>query len=228
MPRMRTLFLVSALLMSGLVACGDSSSSSGPADAKVADAKPIDAPAQMGAPDCDTYCTAIQAHCLTTNAQYPSVDQCKATCTAFTVGKLTDSSGNTVGCREYHAGTPAMTDPVTHCPHAGPGGDLVTAAAPGTCGDACTSLCTIHIKTCGSMDAPLTGITPGYKNMAECITACAGFDKTMPYSPSATGNTLACRLYHVTNAALNSAMGNVAATNAHCGHSSETPASVCK
>ncbi len=32
--------------------------------------------------------------------------------------------GDTLGCRLYHGGAPAITDPVLHCPHAGPtGGD---------------------------------------------------------------------------------------------------------
>jgi hypothetical protein len=31
-------------------------------------------------------------------------------------------SGNTLGCRIYHGGAPAVMDAATHCPHAGPSG----------------------------------------------------------------------------------------------------------
>jgi hypothetical protein len=215
---MRTL-----LLMFALVAC--SSDDKKPAtDA----APPISDSPVAATPTCTAYCADIQAHCTAANAQYPTADQCMATCTTFTVGTGADTSGNTLGCRAYHAGAPAMTAPDTHCPHAGPGGDLVTAAAPGTCGDACTSFCNLEIKVCGSLDAPLTGITARYQNAAACMTACGNFAKTTPYSTaSSAGNTLACRLFHATNAALYSAMGNTATASNHCGHTAETATGQC-
>jgi hypothetical protein len=34
------------------------------------------------------------------------------------------------------------------------------------------------------------------------MTSCAGFDKTHEYSTMAAGDSLACRLYHATSAAI--------------------------
>ena len=44
-----------------------------------------------------------------------------------------DTTGNTIGCRLYHAGA-AAADPVLHCPHAGPTGGNV-------CGSWCDNYC---------------------------------------------------------------------------------------
>jgi hypothetical protein len=57
---------------------------------------------------------------------------CTATCASFTVGtsQVTDTSGNTLGCRIYYARAPSMMEAATHCAHAGPGGDLITATPP--------------------------------------------------------------------------------------------------
>jgi hypothetical protein len=167
---------------------------------------------------CDNYCAEIQANCTGANAQYPDVAHCMGTCAAFAPGTAADQSGNTLGCRIYHAGAPSMMTPGTHCVHAGPGGDLTSATGAGTCGDPCTSFCTIEIKACGSKDAPLTGITAQYQNMAACMTACSGFDKTKAYSTSASGDSLACRLYHVTNASVSSMTAMT-----HCAHTGPSP-----
>jgi hypothetical protein len=226
MPAMRTLFITLALVGFG---CGSSNS-------KTPDAAPqIDAPAAVKQ-DCPTYCAEIQANCTGANAQYPSETQCEATCKSFALGTANDKgpNQNTLGCRIYHAGTPSMTAPGTHCAHAGPAGDVVTAAVgAGTCGDACTSFCKLEIATCGSSDAPIAGITPvapavPYQNVADCMTKCAGFATTTPYSTAATsGNTLACRLFHLTNAANYAAMNMNTTAQAHCGHSLATPTAVC-
>lgn len=179
------------------------------------DTKPtIDAPPDSVPLDCSTYCAEIQANCTGANAQYPDMAHCMATCASFAVGtsKVTDMSGNTLGCRIYHAGAPSMMAAATHCPHAGPAGDLITASPPAFCsgGDVCTSFCTLEIMACGSLDAPLPGNPRDetgnplfqYRNMADCVTSCAMFDKMHVYSTMAAGDSLACRLYHATSAAI--------------------------
>jgi hypothetical protein len=185
--------------------------------------------------DCSTYCTEIQANCAGSNAQYPDMAHCTATCASFTVGtsKVTDTSGNTLGCRIYHAGAPSMTAPATHCVHAGPAGDLLMATPPAFCsgGDVCTSFCTLEIKACGSLDAPLPGDPKDstnnsiyqYQNMDDCMTSCAAFDKTHAYSTTASGNSLACRLYHATNAAIAVTPNGVM----HCPHTAPAPTAPC-
>jgi len=178
------------------------------------------------------------ANCTTTNAQYADMAHCMGSCNAFTVGASTvnDMTGDTLGCRVYHANTAAgsAANATLHCPHAGPGGDALTASPPTYCsgGDACTNFCALEIATCGSTDNPATvggvAITPQYKNMAACVAVCKNgdtangipaFDVTHPYATNAAGNSLACRLNHWTNAASGTVDPvNGGTTNTHCGH----------
>jgi hypothetical protein len=206
---MRTL-LISVVLLAG---CSSS-------DNKTVDAAPsidaaIDAPPVTL--DCTSYCNAITANCTGANAQYPDTAHCMGACSKFAVGLASDTSGPTLGCHLYHAGTPAAGAPATHCIHAGPGGAQVNAAA-GVCGDACTNFCAIQIAACG---------TAQYADMAACTQACAGFNKTNLYvlggTPAApAGDSLACRLYHATNAAISAANATT-----HCPHTAATPTGPC-
>ena len=86
------------------------------------------------------------------------------------------------------------------------------ANQPAACsgGDVCTTFCTLDFKACGSLDAPLPGNPTDstgnrifqYRDMTDCLTVCAGFDKTHPYRTTSAGNSLACRLLHATRAAI--------------------------
>jgi hypothetical protein len=167
------------LLLLVLVGCGDS-------DSKTVDAAPpIDTAAPVP-PDCTTYCNAIQKNCTGPNAQYPDMQHCIGSCATFVVGTSTtaDTTGDTLGCRVYHSGAPAVMDPVLHCPHAGPGGEKLNVSPPGYCSgaDLCANFCALQIKTCGSTDAPISvgtvAITPQYKNQAACVAVCKNGDAT--------------------------------------------------
>lgn len=183
--------------------------------------------------DCPTYCAEIQTNCTGANAQYSNVDQCTATCTTFAVGtsKVTDTAGNTLGCRINYA-VAASTMAATHCPHAGPAGDLITAAAPAFCsgGDVCTSFCALEIMACGSVAAPLPGNpkdstgTPlfQYQNLANCLSLCPAWDKTHGYSTMSKGDSLACRLNAATTAAI-----SVANAKIYCPYTADSPTGVC-
>lgn len=189
------------VVMMSLAGCGG--------DSKPAADAAIDAPAL----DCSTYCTEIQDHCTGANLQYASTAECMAACASFPVGTstVTDMTGNTLGCRIYHGGAPATMAAATSCPHAGPGGDVISPATPAFCsgGDVCASFCALEIKACGSIDAPLPGNptdTDGnsffqYRNMERCLSVCDGFDRTHAYSTMAVGDSLACRLYRAIKAA---------------------------
>jgi len=212
------------VMMIVLVGCGD--------DTNPAVDAAVDALVTL---DCQTYCAEIQANCTGANAQYPDMAHCTATCASFTVGtsKVTDTSDNTLGCRIYHAGAPSKMDAATHCVHAGPGGDLITAKPPAFCngGDVCASFCALEIKACGSLDAPLPGNPRDingnplfqYRNVADCMTSCAAFDKAHAYGTTAAGNSLACRLYHATNAAIAVTPNGVM----HCSHTADAPTGPC-
>lgn len=189
-----------------LAACGDDGGGDGAIDAPVS----IDAPtggdgggpdAPPAAPSCTDYCTTIAANCTAANLMYANTAECMATCGKFVPGAVGQMSGNTLGCRLYHAGN-AAGNPGLHCRHAGPGGD-------GTCGSNCEGFCTIVQGSCSTQNPP------PYANLGACMTACAGYNQTPIYSAAETsGNTFACRLYHATAAAN--------APGTHCSHTAMT------
>lgn len=197
------------------------------------DAGPDSVPVAL---DCPTYCAKIQANCTGTNAQYTGDPMsCAATCMSFPVGtsSVSDTSSNTLGCRIHYAvGASNATAAMADCAYAGPAGDLITASSPAFCsgGDLCTSFCTLEIKACGSLDAPLNGNPTDadgnplfqYRNTADCMNSCTSFDKTHAYTTTSTGDSLACRLLHATiaassasNAALDCS-STAAAPREHC------------
>jgi hypothetical protein len=148
------------------------------------------------APTCAEYCGLIQAACTGANGQYASEAICLASCEAFDVGTAADTSGNTLGCRIYHA-TAAAGGPDVHCTHAGPGGD-------GACGNNCEGFCAIAQDAC-------TGDNAQYADEAACLAECSGFPADTKYNTNQTaGDSLACRLYHLTVAATDPAV--------HCSH----------
>jgi hypothetical protein len=187
--------------------------------------------------DCPTYCSAIATACTGDNAQYSAATDsmnCIKTCALFPKGTADDKTGNTLGCRLYHTQNAAMPgNAALHCPHAGPGGAAISTAAtqPSTCGDACTSFCALEIAACGSLDTPIAGVPAQYQNAAACMTACGGgttgFNKSKTYVgvPTPTGDSLACRLYHVTNAAIS--MTNAVAHCPHTGPNGGMNAATC-
>jgi Domain of unknown function (DUF4331) len=123
-----------ALLMSlTITACSSNPAPSGPGvdastDTPIATDNPITADgadAYAGDTTCTTYCAQMMTHCTGMSAQYDSNADCMSYCMAarWPAGTPGATSGNTLACRIYHSGMPAMTSPSTHCPHAGPSGD---------------------------------------------------------------------------------------------------------
>jgi hypothetical protein len=145
----------------------------------------------------------MNTNCTGTNLQFIT-NSCAPICATYSPGMLGATSGDTLGCREYHAGLAAQ-GPATHCPHASLLGGGVCAV------DNCTSFCEVDLAIC-------TGANAAYQSMADCMTSCAAF----PYTPGlainadTNKNTLNCRVYHLENAALG---GSTQA--AHCGHTAQ-------
>jgi hypothetical protein len=142
--------------------------------------------------NCTAYCTAIQANCTGPNAQYSATDRCMNACSTFPAGMASDTSGNTMGCRIYHAGA-AKNDPTTHCVHAGPGG-------AGTCGSNCDGYCQLMQTFCTAANQAAI-----YPNLAACKANCALFPDTVKYSVADDAGTqgsaqVACLLYHAQEA----------------------------
>ena len=82
-----------------------------------------------GAPTCDGYCAQYFMNCVDDLNLYVDMADCLAQCAPWYPGHTGDTAGNSIGCRDYHAGV-ALGDPVLHCPHAGPGGADVCVFAP--------------------------------------------------------------------------------------------------
>ena len=128
-------------------------------------------------------------------AVYESEEQCQALCKHFAIGENSDTKGqNTLGCRKYHTYN-AMNDPVTHCPHLGPGG-------AGVCGDPmtgnCDSYCRISKLACG------TEFDATFSSDEDCLAQCAELDPGGKFSvaqaqlePAALG----CRFLALSRAA---------------------------
>lgn len=155
------------------------------------------------APSCDAYCASVMKSCTGDNAVYVSNDACMGVCATFDIGAAADTTGNTVGCRTYHAGAAAMA-PTEHCPHAGPGG-------AGFCGNNCEGYCSIMMSAC-----------PGeFADEAACLDACGQYTDSEPFNANVkTGDTLQCRLYHASVATLDSvhcAHANAVSTAEFCG-----------
>jgi len=155
-------------------------------------------------PDCAAYCNTIFTACSGANKQYPDNTTCMAVCGKLPLG--TDdaaTAGNTVGCRQYHAGV-AVATPATHCIHAGPsGGDV--------CGTLCDAYCNITLSSC-------TGTNSFFGSSALCMAACSGFNKTGTIA-DVGGNSAFCHLYHAGAA--------IAAPDAHCQHASPSGVGLC-
>lgn len=97
-----------------------------PGDAPAPTDGPTDAPADVpsGNPLCTTYCSQVTTNCTGANAQYANMAECLTYCNAarWPAGDPGAMAGNSLNCRIYHGGSPAMMDPGMHCPHAGPTG----------------------------------------------------------------------------------------------------------
>lgn len=149
-------------------------------------------------PDCQDYCRVVMTSCTGELAVYESTAQCLSVCAALPPGSPEDRIEDTVGCRKYHAYS-AMLDPVTHCAHAGPGGDghCGTDNGVGSTGN-CVSYCRLLATACGEM------FNATFGEQQACVLDCIGLpgaSRDSGYAIGrAEGNTLACRLLHVSRA----------------------------
>jgi hypothetical protein len=156
-------------------------------------------------PTCAAWCTALAASC-SADPTYGFMDetQCNAYCGAVAIpaGTAADTSGNTLGCRTYHAGA-AAGDPTTHCPHASASGGSV-------CGSLTENYCHMAENICTG-DNAITWTT-------DCMTDAAAIPTDG--TPGATGgNSIQCRMYHLGAALLDAAT--------HCPHGAPDGGGVC-
>ena len=159
------------------------------------------APQDM-APECAEFCRFNMAGCTGSLAVYETEKQCMAVCMALDPGKNSDREENTVGCRSWHTFN-SLIDGESHCAHTGPGGDghCGIDAPPDKLGN-CVSYCMLLEKACSS------GFATKYGTQAACQLDCstqpeafgAIHDSKYRVSKGMTGNTLHCRILHVSRA----------------------------
>ena len=144
--------------------------------------------------NCDDYCAKNATSCTGDHSQYIDAATCKAMCAKFPVGKLGDTSGDTLGCRAYHTGAAgglnagSTADPNTHCTHSGPFGGNI-------CGDTrCADWCELALAQCGTVaGVPFTDTT-------SCMTVCnaaAPLDTTIAELGSSAVGKMNCLEYHL-------------------------------
>jgi hypothetical protein len=151
-------------------------------------------------PLCEQYCDRVETACVDAIRQYASRDACLAVCALLDPGPAGTATGNTVRCRLAQAQLAAGTgEPGMYCFSAGPGG-------AGICGEDCEGYCALMTAKCAQLGS-----------YAECLTACGDVpDLSQPpdnvrFSANIDdGDSLQCRLYHVSAATLD--------PNLHCAH----------
>jgi hypothetical protein len=153
---------------------------------------------------CSSYCSAVMQYCTGDFAVYGSEAACEAICAQLPVGNPGDTIGNTVHCRLRNAELAGETgEPNVHCPAAAPG-------ASGVCGSNCEGYCVLMQQICSVRFAQ------AFQGLVDCQAQCAALPTLGAFNLSqASGNSVNCRLWHVSAAALD--------PGAHCGHAAGDP-----
>jgi hypothetical protein len=157
-----------------------------------------------GASNCDNYCELIPKVCPTqAKDQLPCVSNCEGLRDDGSLNATDDHEGDTVQCRLVHLSA-ATTEPASHCEHA-------RLAKPSAyCTD--EALATPHPLSCDDYCKLIGKVCSGdnavYEDTEQCNAVCQYFVVGEPGDQ--TGDTLACRKYHVHNA--------ISAPATHCAH----------
>lgn len=143
-----------------------------------------------GATLCSRYCDAALTNCQD-HPVYFSRAVCETSCGFLDPGDESDETGNTVACRLRSAELALTIGELdVQCPAAGPGGD-------GRCGTNCEGYCTLMRGACPEL------FETTFTDESGCLEACALVpDEGGFVLNNQTGDSLNCRLYHVTAAAL--------------------------
>jgi len=167
---------------------------------------------ELAKQNCTNECNGVEdGRCPRDYKLYPSDVICWNACKAIEELEI-DDPDNTVACRIREARNAGVTGEVwTHCPAAGPGG-------AGVCGDNCESYCAMMGAFCGDDERFAD---------PDCVEKCRGLrDADTDEIPDATasafgekrhhdGDSIQCRLVHVSNASASPAT--------HCWHAALAP-----
>ena len=125
--QMRTGLIAVWMVFSVIGGCGDDSDdhdgdhAAGGMGGSTAGASAGTGGAAAAAVSCSTYCSlAVGKMCTGALQIYPDAAACQTGCAMITTpGSVTDTAGNTLGCRIYHltVANSSATMAMTHCPH---------------------------------------------------------------------------------------------------------------
>jgi hypothetical protein len=147
---------------------------------------------------CGHFCDVVMKNCTDDNKVYETRAKCMGWCKLLDVGDSIEPQGKpTVACRLREAelaATASSEDVPDHCRSAGPEGI--------DCGGTCENYCTVYERSCGAVQC---------NSHENCVAKCAGlrdhgaYDLIRDYE----GNSIQCRLVHLTSSTLD---------DVHCGH----------
>ena len=149
---------------------------------------------------CAEYCTEVLEACPGDLSVYEDRETCEATCASFDAVDPSENA-DTFACRLQQARLADRADTSeksAHCPAAGPGGGLVCTSETDVAD--CEGYCSLYMDACDSISMDW-----GFGNKAECIQKCSALEPAGAYAVKPapeSGDTLACRLYYASRAAL--------------------------
>jgi len=151
-------------------------------------------------PACAAYCDDLEQSCVGDQAVYAQRSVCMKVCAQLDPGDPTEPTKGTLACRANKARD--IREPEADCPLAGPGGGAL-------CGDDCASYCELFKKICPDEF--------GNQTQAHCEEQCGALVRADSFSANqnSTGDTLDCRLVHLSAATENPAL--------HCPHVAVVP-----
>ena len=158
------------------------------------------------AASCDEYCDLVMEACSGNIRVYEDLATCEASCRTF---NATDPSetGNTLACRIAQAKDAARADSTTEksasCQGAGPGGGSLCpfeAEVPD-----CEGYCSLYARACKDFQDER-----GFDHEDQCVQRCGALEPAGTYSADEApiGDTLACRLFYASRAALEPTLDN--------------------
>jgi hypothetical protein len=177
-------------------------------------------------PECTTYCSDVTTNCKDDLEAFKSPGDCLAVCAHLPVGEASapTTSGDTVRCRAHYAKEAGgIEHDAMSCPAAAPGGGSPDAGTP-NCGTNCEGYCGLYDEIC--------------ETQTTCLERCRLLPDRGAYSSSMDfaegGDTVQCRLAHLTAAATYKQLADEATTaddrqaqsaaqTLHCGHSRLMP-----
>jgi len=164
-------------------------------------------------PNAQHYCETVTFWCNGTNQQYNSMADCMGSVGAFSTTPAdakASNAMNSLGCREYHSQAAAAVNASFHCEHGGPSGGMA-------CGVYTDAWATLAKNNCNDSDVMAAETGMGVTQLGMAVPV----GNSGPYwtGLDQTGDTQACRIYHLTAAATNPGL--------HCIHGSIAGGGAC-